>query len=61
MTNQRRMQALVVNTVGKYRLEDVDIPTPGSGEVLVKVEVAAQNPADCELLTTNQSTFSLIK
>ncbi|KAK7035342.1 hypothetical protein VNI00_011873 [Paramarasmius palmivorus] len=40
------MKALVVNTVGKYQLEDVDIPCPGSGEVLVQVEFAAQNPAD---------------
>lgn len=40
------MKALVTTSTGKYHLEDVNIPSLGSGEVLVKVEVAAQNPAD---------------
>lgn len=31
---------------GPLAVGDVDIPTPGSGEVLVKVEVAALNPGD---------------
>lgn len=44
------MKALVTFERGKYRLEDVAIPSPGGGEVLVKVSVVAQNPSDWKTL-----------
>ena len=30
-------------------LQDIDVPTPGPGELLVKVEAAALNPIDWKL------------
>ncbi|KAK7035347.1 hypothetical protein VNI00_011878 [Paramarasmius palmivorus] len=45
------MKAIVKTSGGKYRLEDVEIPRPGPGEVLVKVAASAENPADWKNMT----------
>lgn len=38
--------AVVINAEGGVDLKEVDVPKPGSGEILVKVVAAAQNPTD---------------
>ncbi|KAK7035348.1 hypothetical protein VNI00_011879 [Paramarasmius palmivorus] len=45
------MKAIVTKRGGTYQLEDVEIPIPRNGEVLVKVECAAQNPTDWKSLS----------
>ena len=35
---------------GKFQIEDIAIPTPGKGQVLVKVECAPINPSDTYFL-----------
>ena len=50
MTETGRMKALRLETYGKplevLRLEEVAIPAPGKGQVRVRVEACALNPAD---------------
>ncbi|KAA1472741.1 dehydrogenase [Dentipellis sp. KUC8613] len=41
-----QMNAVVINTDGKAVVRKIDVPQPGSGEILVKVSAAAQNPLD---------------
>ncbi|KAK7942516.1 zinc-binding dehydrogenase [Apiospora aurea] len=43
MTN---MKALVTAEGGKVAVQEIPVPTPGEGEILVKVHYAAQNPTD---------------
>ena len=48
------MKAVVYHEYGSadvLRIEDVDKPTPGDDEVLVKVRAAAANPMDCHLMS----------
>ncbi|EMD35666.1 hypothetical protein CERSUDRAFT_157554 [Gelatoporia subvermispora B] len=40
------MKAVVTNGNGAFGLKSVKVPTPGRGEVLVKVIAASQNPTD---------------
>uniref|UniRef100_A0A0W0G430 Enoyl reductase (ER) domain-containing protein n=1 Tax=Moniliophthora roreri TaxID=221103 RepID=A0A0W0G430_MONRR len=40
------MKAIVKTSSSKYQLEQIEIPHPGRGEVLVKIAATAQNPAD---------------
>lgn len=43
--------AIVVGSDNKsFSVKSIDIPKPESHEILVKVQSAAQNPADCKLL-----------
>lgn len=35
-----------------FSVKSIDIPTYGPDEVLVKVLAAAQNPADCEYMSS---------
>ena len=52
MTNPKptTMKALYFETTGKpldvFRLEDVAIPNPGTGQIRVRVHACALNPAD---------------
>jgi NADPH:quinone reductase-like Zn-dependent oxidoreductase len=48
MTSQEaRMKALVLTTATRTTaVEDVPLPTPGAGEVLVRVQAIALNPVD---------------
>ncbi|KAJ7638205.1 chaperonin 10-like protein [Roridomyces roridus] len=45
------MKALVTVGDGTVKLQDVDMPVPGSGQILVKVVAVAQNPTDCKFCT----------
>jgi NADPH:quinone reductase-like Zn-dependent oxidoreductase len=40
-------KAAVIQQDGSVALREVAVPKPGPDEILVKVVVAAQNPADC--------------
>ncbi|KAK8068864.1 GroES-like protein [Apiospora phragmitis] len=40
------MKALVTTGDGKVAVQEIPVPTPGPGEILVKVHYAAQNPTD---------------
>ncbi|KAJ7730967.1 chaperonin 10-like protein [Mycena maculata] len=44
------MKALVTAGDGSFRLQDVSVPALSSGEILVKVIAAAQNPTDWKTL-----------
>jgi NADPH:quinone reductase-like Zn-dependent oxidoreductase len=35
--------------VGEWKIDDVPVPTPGPGEILVKVHSTALNPVDWKL------------
>lgn len=41
-----KMQALVTQEDHKVAVQEIDIPTPAEGEILVKVTYVAQNPTD---------------
>lgn len=48
------MRALRYHTIGKLaelRLEDVPVPEPGAGEILVRVQAASINPVDWKIMT----------
>lgn len=45
------MRALIAGRGPEWILEDVDVPTPGSGEVLVRNHAAATNNADLPMLS----------
>lgn len=52
------MKAIVVHEYGEpevMKLEEVPIPDPGDGEVLVKIEAAGVNPVDTYLRTGNHA------
>ncbi|KAK7975395.1 hypothetical protein PG989_013858 [Apiospora arundinis] len=40
------MKALVTVEDGKVAVQEIPVPTPGEGEILIKVQYAAQNPTD---------------
>ncbi|KAK8013912.1 hypothetical protein PG990_007208 [Apiospora arundinis] len=40
------MRALVTVEDGKVAVQEIPVPTPGEGEILIKVHYAAQNPTD---------------
>ncbi|PSS05261.1 chaperonin 10-like protein [Coniella lustricola] len=41
-----RMRALVTEGQEKVSVQEIDVPTPAEGEILVKVNYVAQNPTD---------------
>lgn len=41
-----KMKALVTQENHKAAVQDIDVPTPADGEILVKVNYVAQNPTD---------------
>lgn len=52
------MKAIVVHEYGEpevMRVEDVETPTPGAGEVLVRMRAAGVNPVDTYLRTGNHA------
>jgi NADPH:quinone reductase and related Zn-dependent oxidoreductases len=44
------MKAIVLRGVNEIFVEEVPIPVPGNGEVLVKIEAAPINPSDLAFL-----------
>ncbi|KAF9462238.1 dehydrogenase [Collybia nuda] len=59
MTNSRpsQMKAVVTTGDGKSTLKyNVPVPTPGSGQVLIKVIAAAQNPSEWMMLSRYPTT-----
>lgn len=41
-----KMRALVTQEGHKAAVQEIDVPTPAEGEILVKVNYVAQNPTD---------------
>lgn len=41
-----KMRALVTEGQDKVSVQEIDVPTPSEGEILVKVNYVAQNPTD---------------
>lgn len=41
-----KQRAVVVNADGTVGLQEVAVPKPGKGEILIKIAAAAQNPTD---------------
>lgn len=41
-----KQRAVVINADGTVGLQEVDVPRPGKGEILIKIVAAAQNPTD---------------
>lgn len=48
MDTSNKMQAVVCHAPNKYNLEFVDIPKPGPGELLVKVDACGICASDCK-------------
>jgi NADPH:quinone reductase-like Zn-dependent oxidoreductase len=47
MTQQKAL--LLTKKQGEFVIENIDIPTPGSGELLVKIYATALNPVDYKI------------
>jgi len=54
------MKALVTTGDRSFQLQDVDIPIPGVGEILVKVIAVAQNPSDWKTLLLHENRGNVI-
>ncbi|HEX4694785.1 zinc-binding dehydrogenase [Sphingomonas sp.] len=49
-TRMRELRSLIADGKLELSLQDVDVPVPGPGEVLVRIEAAPINPSDQPLL-----------
>lgn len=48
---ENKMKAVVLEEFGKpVVIKEIDIPTPGAGEVLIRVEASPINPSDAMFL-----------
>lgn len=53
------MKAIVGAASGGYSLEDVEVPAPHSGSVLVRVHAVALNQRDAKIVDSNKAPGSL--
>ncbi|OCH86705.1 GroES-like protein [Obba rivulosa] len=58
--SSKTMKAIVTNGDGTYNMKDVDVPTPGPGEILVKVVAASQNPTDWKTALLHQQPGNIL-
>jgi len=53
------MKAVLLKENGKLKVEQIKVPTPGPGEVLVKIEAAPINPSDLNFLKGSYGSQSV--
>ena len=49
----RQKSLLLLSSQGDFAVQDTDVPTPARGEILVRVEATALNPADWKIVAYN--------
>lgn len=53
------MKAVVIKEIGSFRLHEIDVPEPGSGEALIKVDVTGLCRTDLKIIRSGHRDLTL--